>query len=553
MPFRDHPRTASVCVRAPRARHSPPGRSMAGAAALTCGLLVGLTLPVATASAQTQELTLFDFLQFTTLPEPLGAQGSRANAAITVTSPRPLTIVVGESFSTHGAWLGAVWEQPTDASVPWRVDEVGVLGMPGCRLVAVVQSLINPRIAAGGSVVDAEDTTFPVVWERIRVGDWDSILLPLDLTLNQGEVTDLAFQPNGLLAVCGRGLSLDGTWQPLVWRELGQNDFLLEILPPLVSGGEGQALGILAGEVDNWVVGWSESAEGAQQAVVWRGGGAGGLPWSIAAVAPFEPGSDSSQFVAIEKVDSGDLNVVLGGISRDGVSQAANWILDRRSGTIQPNGDLPLLPGNVQNAGLSITPLPDGNRLFTGWSLEDGGQSGDEGATAWSIDVNGVWDLADIQAFLNPATAWRTQIATDAVVTNVAGFDLISIVGIAQPTVANGMPQAFVAREPRLRLAPPAPGLAGTSNTFRVERAVNGEKIYFIRGIREGTAAVPGCPALRLDSADPVLFGSAIATADGSAELRLNIPGFASGRRVLFQALAPSACEPSNLVDFTFP
>lgn len=103
-----------------------------------------------------------------------------------------------------------------------------------------------------------------------------------------------------------------------------------------------------------------------------------------------------------------------------------------------------------------------------------------------------------------------------------------------------------------LTLAEPVPGNAGVNNTLSVTGATAGERVYFVYGLRSGSTAVPGCPGVTVDIASPNIAGSDIADANGEAELTAFVPGGASGREVLIQAVEQSTCTVSNLVAFTF-
>ncbi len=103
-----------------------------------------------------------------------------------------------------------------------------------------------------------------------------------------------------------------------------------------------------------------------------------------------------------------------------------------------------------------------------------------------------------------------------------------------------------------LTLDPPSPGTAGVNNTFEAHDATPGARVHFVYGLRTGSTNVPGCPGVTVDMASPAIAGSAIASNTGDATLVKFVPGGASGRRVLIQAVEQSSCTVSNRVDFTF-
>lgn len=104
-----------------------------------------------------------------------------------------------------------------------------------------------------------------------------------------------------------------------------------------------------------------------------------------------------------------------------------------------------------------------------------------------------------------------------------------------------------------LCLAPPVPGLAGEENTFTASYAAEGDKIFFIYGVKPGTQSVPSCPGVIVSIKNPELFGNAIADENGDANLIINIPIQAAGKSIHFQTVSISACEVSNRVVYEFP
>ncbi|MBI3990148.1 MAG: hypothetical protein HY347_11100 [candidate division NC10 bacterium] len=104
-----------------------------------------------------------------------------------------------------------------------------------------------------------------------------------------------------------------------------------------------------------------------------------------------------------------------------------------------------------------------------------------------------------------------------------------------------------------LFLTGPMPGLTGTVNTIEVSGATPSTRIFFVHGFQDGSTVVPGCPGVTVDILNPKLDGSAVADAYGDVSLRAFVPGAASGRTVLLQAVERSSCTVSNLVTHTFP
>lgn len=104
-----------------------------------------------------------------------------------------------------------------------------------------------------------------------------------------------------------------------------------------------------------------------------------------------------------------------------------------------------------------------------------------------------------------------------------------------------------------LTLRDPDPGLAGTLNTLATAGSDPGDEVYFVYSLTAGSRAVPGCPGLSVDLGAPQILGSSPANSAGNASLAANVPGAASGRTVLIQAVNVTDCIKSNLVTYTFP
>jgi hypothetical protein len=106
--------------------------------------------------------------------------------------------------------------------------------------------------------------------------------------------------------------------------------------------------------------------------------------------------------------------------------------------------------------------------------------------------------------------------------------------------------------ECELDLAMPIPGLAGQNNTISVSLGTPAETVFFAFAQSGGTTPVNVCvEAVGLDA--PNLLGSAVADAGGVATITRFVPGEASGRTVVLQAVEASTCKFSNVVTFTFP
>lgn len=99
----------------------------------------------------------------------------------------------------------------------------------------------------------------------------------------------------------------------------------------------------------------------------------------------------------------------------------------------------------------------------------------------------------------------------------------------------------------------PRPGIAGRSNSFQAAGAAPGNVVYFVYGFATGSTGVPGCPGLRIEIAGPRIATQAAADAQGNASVNIGVPGAASGRAIVLQAVDHAGCEVSNVVRYRFP
>lgn len=104
-----------------------------------------------------------------------------------------------------------------------------------------------------------------------------------------------------------------------------------------------------------------------------------------------------------------------------------------------------------------------------------------------------------------------------------------------------------------LALAAPAPGLAGTGNSFVATGAQPAASVFFLYSLALGASGVPGCPGVSLAIRQPGVLGSRTADGGGKATLTLGIPAVAAGRTAHFQAAQPTGCGVSNLMTWSFP
>ncbi len=109
-----------------------------------------------------------------------------------------------------------------------------------------------------------------------------------------------------------------------------------------------------------------------------------------------------------------------------------------------------------------------------------------------------------------------------------------------------GTSAGFVAVHPR-------PGVAGRDNQLQAAGATPGNVVYFVYGFATGSTGVPGCPGLTIDIANPRIAAHSTADANGYASKIISIPGAASGRAIILQAVDHAACAVSNAVGYRFP
>ncbi len=105
----------------------------------------------------------------------------------------------------------------------------------------------------------------------------------------------------------------------------------------------------------------------------------------------------------------------------------------------------------------------------------------------------------------------------------------------------------------RFLLSDPAPGIAGQPNTITVTGLLPDQRVLLAYGTREGAQKIrPSCPGGTLLIRDPQTSPIVRADADGVATITVNVPNAAHGRTIRMQAIAPSECEISHTVTWTF-
>lgn len=101
-------------------------------------------------------------------------------------------------------------------------------------------------------------------------------------------------------------------------------------------------------------------------------------------------------------------------------------------------------------------------------------------------------------------------------------------------------------------VVPPfSPGIAGQSNRLSAYEALPGKRVYFLGSRATGMTVLPLCGST-LQLAAPMLLGSALADASGTASLSVAVPGILAGTSVFVQAVQLAGCGRSNLLRANF-
>ncbi len=100
-------------------------------------------------------------------------------------------------------------------------------------------------------------------------------------------------------------------------------------------------------------------------------------------------------------------------------------------------------------------------------------------------------------------------------------------------------------------LMPFDPGLPGQTNTLRAFEALPGRRVFFVISLAPGSTPIPGCGGT-VELQGPVLVGSALADASGTATLAVSVPANAAGRTYLLQAAHVGPCGVTNVLRATF-
>lgn len=112
-------------------------------------------------------------------------------------------------------------------------------------------------------------------------------------------------------------------------------------------------------------------------------------------------------------------------------------------------------------------------------------------------------------------------------------------------------PSAFLLKpSPKLALAGPTPGKAGSLSQLSASLATPGTPIFFVVGGVLGTLPVPMCDGAALGILDPFLLGVRFANGQGVAQLGVVIPPAVTGVLVYLQAIEFGGCRTSGVTKF---
>jgi len=112
-------------------------------------------------------------------------------------------------------------------------------------------------------------------------------------------------------------------------------------------------------------------------------------------------------------------------------------------------------------------------------------------------------------------------------------------------------PSAFLLTpSPKLALAGPNPGKAGSLSVLSASLATPGTPIFFVVGGVLGTLPIPMCDGTALGILDPFLLGVRFADGQGVAQLGVVIPPAVTGVLVYLQALEFGGCRTSGVTKF---
>lgn len=186
-----------------------------------------------------------------------------------------------------------------------------------------------------------------------------------------------------------------------------------------------------------------------------------------------------------------------------------------------------------------------------------------EGGTGTNIDADPLFHDADNNDFrlgfaspcIDAGYSYYVVSETD-LVGHVRKFDDPAAEDVGTPynepeIVDMGAYESPLERIGDLFLDAPTPGIAGQINRHDVFNVTPDAPVYYAYAFNPGTTPLPVCGmSLNLDRARQ--SGVALAGADCAGNISLNVPSQASGLTLYFQAIEPSTCRKSNVVQYTF-
>jgi len=276
--------------------------------------------------------------------------------------------------------------------------------------------------------------------------------------------------------------------------------------------------GLVVGRADYW-----DGTRYASRAVLWRDGEISQLPQT-----PREKFAETALHINRD-------GVILGEGSTGGGRTLFVWL---------PDGRVLELDDGLQGKDVSANGLTDSGVVL--------GSNPGNGTTG-SITL--VWfDLrrraVQLQTMLPPQHQWH----------DLTGWGINNLNQIAGQGRIVGRPltelRGFIATPvtPTFTLHHPVPGQAGEVNTFTIEGAPPNTEIVLVAGLHGGGAYIPGCTTLDnvLQIDNPQFLGRVRSDANGNVTLRRKVPASHAGKTYVFQAVIPSQCAISTLMEQTF-
>ncbi len=122
------------------------------------------------------------------------------------------------------------------------------------------------------------------------------------------------------------------------------------------------------------------------------------------------------------------------------------------------------------------------------------------------------------------------------------------IAGLSGATAMNGL----ASENAGYQLFPPSPGVAPGLTTMLLTGATPGELSALVVGLSTSDVPLGFCPGQSIGVFAPILLQVRKSSSDGVVGFRFRVRPSAAGIPLYFQAIEPSGCQVSNLVEHTF-